>query len=188
MLDMRNVGIIVVIAASVFGRSVAGQCDPWNSLGGRMDDRVNAFTVFNNDLIVGGFFTHNGTQHMKSVAKWDGISWQPLGDGVSNGTYTRVNALTAYNGELVAGGEFNIAGSQNAKNIARWNGTFWQPLGAGLNGDVTALTVFNDGLIASGTFTTAGLLPNGQPQPANHIARWNGSGWQPLRPRFLPRK
>jgi hypothetical protein len=44
-----------------------------------------------------------------------------------------------------------------------------------VGGDVRALAVLPNGdLVAGGLFTTAGG------QPANRIARWNGSAWSPL--------
>src|SRR5690554_3556312 len=86
---------------------------------------------------------------------------------------------------LYAGGEFTTAGGQPANRIARWNGQVWSTLGSGMDGNfsntrVCALAVFDDGggagpaLYAGGVFTTAGG------QPANRIARWNGSAWAPL--------
>src|SRR5262245_49950580 len=48
----------------------------------------------------------------------------------------------------------------------------WQPLGNGIAGEVDAMTVFNNELVVSGTFLQAGG------QPAQNIARWNGSTWQ----------
>src|SRR5262249_10530797 len=46
--------------------------------------------------------------------------------------------------------------------------------GSGIDGDVHALTVYNGVLFAAGSFTTAGGVS------AHHIARWNGTDWQPL--------
>lgn len=49
-------------------------------------------------------------------------------------------------------------------------------LGSGMNGDVNALAVDNANniLYAGGLFTQAGG------QPANKIAKWNGTSWQPM--------
>lgn len=58
----------------------------------------------------------------------------------------------------------------------QWGGGF--PFDNGLNGIVRSLAVFDDGtgpaLYVGGQFTAAGGVP------ANHIARWDGTTWQPL--------
>ena len=54
------------------------------------------------------------------------------------------------------------------------NGKAWSPLGTGTNGEVWALAVIGTDFYAGGTFTTAGGLS------ANHIAKWNGTGWSAL--------
>ncbi|MGB8217548.1 MAG: SdrD B-like domain-containing protein [Candidatus Methanoperedens sp.] len=54
------------------------------------------------------------------------------------------------------------------------NGKAWSPLGTGTNGEVWALAVIGTDLYAGGTFTTAGGVS------ANHIAKWNGTGWSAL--------
>lgn len=81
---------------------------------------------------------------------------------------------------LVVGGTFTIAGETQASNIAQWDGVNWLALGAGITGpnvvpSVRALAVASDGsLVVGGTFEQAGETP------ANNVARWNGSQWQPF--------
>lgn len=56
----------------------------------------------------------------------------------------------------------------------------WLPISqtvAGPNGEVDALTIFNGNLIVAGAFTNAGPP---LPQPASHIAAWNGTSWAHL--------
>lgn len=52
----------------------------------------------------------------------------------------------------------------------------WSPLESGVSAhaSVRALTVYNGSLIAGGAFTQAGE------EPANFIARWDGSAWSAL--------
>ena len=102
----------------------------------------------------------------------------------------RVLALTTWDpdgggplaAQLVATGGFTTAGGQPVNSIARWDGAQWQPFGTGLNGWGFALTTWDpDGagplpaqLVVGGGFTTAGG------QPANNIARWDGTQWLPF--------
>ena len=95
---------------------------------------------------------------------------------------------------LYIGGTFTHNDATVLNHVMKWNGVDWAPLGTGvanllpmaatsgewgLNGvGVQALTVFNDGsgaaLYAGGNFVTAGG------NPANYVAKWNGSAWSPL--------
>jgi hypothetical protein len=134
-------------------------------------------TTYNGDLIAGGAFTTApGGVTAKSIARWDGSSWQQFGAGIDNNG--EVLAMAEYNGELVVGGWFTSAGGVPVNRIARWDGSTWQPFGSGLTGGnfgvVHALAVYNGDLIAGGDFTEAGGVT------VNHIARWDGSSWHSM--------
>ncbi len=134
---------------------------------------VTGLAVYNGDLIAAGDFTASGDTDVKGIARWDGSSWSPLGDGIGDDPATDVvGPMTVYNGTLVVAGHFSTAGGVPVSNIARWDGAGWSPLGEGLGGDdpitvVRALAVFNGSLYAGGSFTTAGGLPS------SYIARWD---------------
>ncbi|NLE57135.1 MAG: immunoglobulin domain-containing protein [Planctomycetes bacterium] len=134
---------------------------------------MTALAVHNGRLIAGGQFSTAGSQPTTTIAAWDGISWQPLGSGLS-GNYDDVSALTVYNGDLIAGGHFTMAGGLTANYVARWDGVSWYPLGSGTGDMVSALGVYRDRLVAAGYFHTAGG------QPAEHVAQWDGVSWAPL--------
>ncbi len=112
------------------------------------------------------------------IAKWDGSSWSPLGEGTNNA----VRALAVYDDgtgpKLIAGGYFSSAGRTPASRVAQWDGTSWSALGMGADGPVDALAVYDDGggpkLTVGGSFTSAGGLP------ANRVAQWDGTSWSPL--------
>jgi hypothetical protein len=85
---------------------------------------IFAVTVFNDQLIVGGYFDVAGGAIAQNAAAWNGTSWLPLGSGVNGdvealtiyggqliagGNFTGVYALTVYDGDLIAGGEFETA-------------------------------------------------------------------------------
>ena len=129
-------------------------------------------------LYVGGDFDYAGGVRASHIAKWDGLSWSALGDGVNN----RVTAMATFDDgggeDLYVAGYFGIAGGVLASRIARWDGTSWSTLGAGTNSFIDALEVYDDGtgeaLYAAGSFTMAGG------SPANYIAKWDGASWSPL--------
>jgi len=131
-----------------------------------------ALTVYNGELIAAGLFTTADGVVCNNIARWNGVTWQPLADG-TNGS---VNALTVYSGELIAGGWFTTAGGVVCSCLARWNGVAWQcqsPDG-GTSGAVHALAVYGGALIVGGEFSFAGDVH------CEHIAGWDGANWQPL--------
>jgi len=152
----------------------------WAALGSGL---TNGFTVRalavmpDGTLVAGGDFTTAGGNLANRIARWNGITWSPLGSGFTDS----VNALAVLpNGDLVAGGSFLKAGTVTTNFIARWNGSTWSAFGTGptpgFDTVVNALAVLPNGdLIAGGDFTaTATSLP------LQHVARWTGSAWAPL--------
>jgi len=126
------------------------------------------------DLYVGGPFGSAPGTSARGVARWDGSTWWPLGNGVDGS----VSALAwdDSTNRLFVGGSFSQAGEVEAANIAVWNGSTWQPLGAGTDDSVRAMAFDEVGarLFVGGVFDSAGGLP------AARIAMWDGSQWQSL--------
>ncbi|HWB04295.1 MAG TPA: hypothetical protein VG796_14800 [Verrucomicrobiales bacterium] len=135
---------------------------------------VLALAMIGSDLYAGGLVTswYAGDQAVKSIIKWNGSDWSPVGTGTELGT--SVIALAVMGGDLYAGGDFTTIGGITANRIAKWNGTVWSALGSGLNGTPYALAISDRDLYAGGSFTEAGDTP------ANYIAKWNGSAWSSL--------
>jgi trimeric autotransporter adhesin len=129
-------------------------------------------------LYAAGIFWYAGATPANSIARWDGVSWTPLGAGVNGAIYSLAVCDFGAGPRLVAGGFFASAGGAPAANIAQWDGVAWTPLGAGFNANVLALHVMDEGsgtaLYAGGGFTQAGGAP------AEFIARWDGVSWSAL--------
>ena len=156
----------------------------WASLGEGVDGVVRVLTTFDDGLgngealYAGGSFTKADGASVSSIAKWDGQTWSPLGEGTDG----FVDSLAVFDDgsgpALYVGGYFSTAGGASANNIARWNGQTWSALGGGTDTLVRALAVFDDGsgpaLYAGGSFTEACDIS------ANHIAKWDGQTWSPL--------
>ena len=166
-----------------------GSCSPsWlPTFGGApgTSQDVLSFVVFDDGggpaLYVGGFFEAAGGVVARSIAKWDGTSWTPLGSGLSGIVYDLAVFDDGGGPALHACGTFVSAGGVTVNRIAKWNGSAWSALGTGLTTPASspaafAMAVFDDGagpdLYVGGTFTRAGGLTT------NRIARWTGSAWQ----------
>ncbi|MCA9278064.1 MAG: hypothetical protein H6815_04660 [Phycisphaeraceae bacterium] len=139
---------------------------------------VHAIEVMpNGDVIAGGSFAEAGGLSVQNVARWDGVQWTSLGDGLgwtSIEWYPIVYALKAMpNGDLFAGGFFDVYNGEQNHGIARWNGTEWSPLGPQLSGgDVRAIQSLPSGdLLVMGSFSSIGGVS------AKNIARWDGTDW-----------
>lgn len=120
-------------------------------------------TLPNGDLVVGGAFTSAGGVAARSIARWNGTTWFPLGTGLTNGDFSAVASVYTLkmlpNGDLIAGGNFTTAGGSTANSIARWDGSAWSPLGDGVQGEVySLLSLPNGAVIAAGAFFAVGAI------------------------------
>ncbi len=121
---------------------------------------VSCLLDFQGDLIAAGAFSAAANVPAANIARWDGVAWHPLGEGLPRAA----DALAAHEGELIAA---------CGPAVMRWNGVGWIQLGAA-NSNVTALASWDGGLFAAGGFTQiAGVA-------AGAIARWDGASWAPL--------
>jgi trimeric autotransporter adhesin len=86
-------------------------------------------------------------------------------------------------GELYLGGDFLSCGGVAANHVIRFDpdSGVWSALGSGggqgVSHAVTALAVLGNEVYVGGLFTQANV---GAAIEANHIARWDGTGWSPL--------
>jgi hypothetical protein len=173
----------------------------WSTLGHQATPSIDAMAVFDPDgpgpepesLIAAGDFTMIGGIAANHIARWDGATWAPLGDGLKKDDPNsgRAKAMIAFdedgegplNAALFVGGMFSGAGGITTSGIARWDGTQWSDVGGGFAGNyltaVYALAVFDEdgagpgapALIAGGSFVAAGG------SPALNLARWDGQEW-----------
>jgi len=124
-----------------------------------------------NQLYIGGSFTTAGGTPANRIARWNGSSWEQVGNNGMDGT---VYALAYFQGKIIAAGEFFYAGGIPSNKIAQFNGNSWEPLQLGMNDDVYALAIYFNALRAGGRFTTAGGIS------ANRIASWDGNSWSAM--------
>lgn len=135
-------------------------------------------------LVAAGQFNDAGGVPVNNIAAWDGESWSDVGGGVTGGVAGPVILdMVVYDDgsgpALYAAGRFATAGGQPAASIAKWDGEEWSALGAGLGGlGASALHVFDDG--SGDALYVTGNLNGAGGQPANRIAKWDGSQWSTL--------
>lgn len=120
----------------------------------------------NGDLVAGGTFSSIGGVAANRIARWDGVAWHALGNGVGNHLSHGVTELFVLpGGDLLAGGTFSVANGAPGNCIARWDGASWSALGAGFASQCTAIS----------------CLANGDPVAVDYgglgAVRWDGSAW-----------
>jgi hypothetical protein len=175
--------------------------EQWFAVGGGVDGPspyALAAAIFDEDgdgpvqpaLYIAGDFTIAGGVTVNRVARWDGQTWSPVGNGIGMNYWVRTLAVWDDDGpgphlsNLYAGGAFTTADGIVVNGIAKWDGNNWSALGSGLatNPAVDELVVFDDdgpgphatALYAGGVFSSAGGVS------AKNIAKWDGSAWSPL--------
>ena len=130
------------------------------------DDRVEAITTYNGDLIVGGWFFTAAGLNSTRVAGYNGSSWYSM-SGIALGN--PVTDLHVFNGELYAG--------YYLPRLNKWDGSSWtelQPyLGVGIQGRIFSLTTHDSDLVVAGNFAD-------DPAQPSYIAKWNGASWDSL--------
>lgn len=134
-------------------------------------------------LYAAGDFSHAGNHLLtpvNSIARWDGLNWQPLDRGLEKAYSTGEVRTLAVGGDgtLYAGGHFVTAGGEAAASIAQWDGRRWWPVGSGLASTlgsdstyINALAVVGDSLYAGGRVT------NIDGRTIAGLAVWDGWTW-----------
>ncbi len=140
---------------------------------------LRALAVSGENVYAGGYFSSAGGVPSRSIARWDGASWHPLGDGVgrpvdNNGMFMQpdhVNAIALLGTDVIAGGRFPVAGGVAVGNIARWNGATWSAMGSAQSPtftEVTSMATIGADLYVAGIGSGSG----------GRVARWTGSDFQ----------
>jgi len=125
----------------------------WRAVDGGPIGPVFALTVWNNELVAGGYRTFTTSSAKAAYVQADaGGGWFTLGGALSLSSSSAVNALTVYNGTVYAGGSFNDPTHNLAfemGNLVRWDApsSTWMRLGRGTNGPVNALCATSIGLL-----------------------------------------
>lgn len=191
-------GDITVAGGTPVNRIAKWNGASWSGLGTGMDGSVRALIVFDEDgagvnppsLFVGGSFTHANGIDAKRIAKWDGVSWTPLGAGVSHTSYAAtVLAFAVFDddgpgsnsAQLYVGGDFNSVDGMTAYGLARWDGRSWATVGAATGLVRTMRSFDSDGpgpwkemLYVGGYFENMGGIS------ANNVAVWDGTSWSSM--------
>jgi hypothetical protein len=144
------------------------------------NDRIYDLKVHNNTLYACGKFTKFGNTVCNYVAKFDGLSWQPVGDFTkfekrASGP-TQIGPIEIYKGDIYVGGAFD-GPDGIPQNIAKYDGTEWVQVSTGIKQGgiawVECLETFNDKLYIGGYFVRSTEVPG------NGFITWDGNSFAP---------
>jgi hypothetical protein len=105
----------------------------WVNLGGSFDGGscdsetpvVNSLVIHDGELVAGGGFGLDGVSGEVNIASWDGMSWSPIGGGVSEsetcGSDGGIHCLAGWGPRLAVGGDFGLAGEAVSHHLAVWD-------------------------------------------------------------------
>jgi len=107
--------------------------------------------------------------------------WTAYPEGPNEVVLSAESAVIGGIPALYFGGAFNSVNGVTIRGIVRWDGSAWSQLGNGIGttyADVRSIEVVEEPggtvLYAGGSFASAGG------QPANGVAKWDGTTWTPL--------
>ena len=156
----------------------------WLPLGKGTNKTLIAVVAAGTDVYVAGDFTaaiqtdSTLCTTCNGIAKWNGSSWEGLGQGADGAP--QFYALASDGTNIYAGGTFvqtiQADGTfcTNCNRIAKWNGTTWEGLATGINsGDVRAFAISGTKLYAGGLFSFISTCSI--PVYCNRIAVWDGT-------------
>ncbi|QQS08192.1 MAG: hypothetical protein IPK69_09310 [Phycisphaerales bacterium] len=88
-----------------------------------------AAALLNGDLVVGGVFDSIEGVPAANLARFDGVSWHAMGEGLP--AISVVSLLTLENGDILAGGGVRGGSTSGGAVAARWNGSAWRMVAGG---------------------------------------------------------
>ena len=91
--------ILVIIFTVLLSSPKLATAQTWSAVGSGMNAQVNTLANYNSELYAAGTFTIADTNNTNFIAKWNGTSWLPLDQGLSN----NVRALSVYKGNYMGG-------------------------------------------------------------------------------------
>jgi hypothetical protein len=147
-LPVNNIALWDGAAWHAIGDGFTG--DPYT-----VGNEIDAVTIWNGQLVAGGFFSNSGTQSLQGAAIWNGAAWQQFGSNIVEAVSFRIA-----DGVLFASGKFRLPDGTEVYSVARWTGTDWHILGSGAS-YFPSIGVYDGYLYESGSGLVNGHVSHG---------------------------
>lgn len=128
---------------------------------------------FGGQLVAAGDFTNAANPALRHIAVFDGSTWHPLGEGLTNA----VLGLAASDRAVYVSCKVSGTNPPALYAVLRWDGTNWSQLGTDLFRGDAPYGIFigpSDTVYAAGLFASVGDVAT----PG--LARWDGQCWTPV--------
>ncbi|HLP83752.1 MAG TPA: hypothetical protein VK157_05335 [Phycisphaerales bacterium] len=135
-----------------------------------------ATRLANGDIVAGGAFTQIGVNTVLRVARFNGSTWSPMGDGLgtsqqgaSGGLVTALAELP--DGRVLAFGGLRSTGTLPLGNAAVWDGSSWQQPTPGFSDRISDFAILTNGdVVVTGDFRSVnGVQVPGIAQRVNGV-------------------
>ncbi|MCY7411032.1 MAG: T9SS type A sorting domain-containing protein [Chitinophagales bacterium] len=113
-------------------------------------DWSGTMMIYDNKLIVSGYFLQQWGNIDNNIMAWDGTQWHAMGGG----TDAPIRNIFIHDDKLYAVGNFYTAGGVEVDKVAIWDGNEWCGLGGIFNNTVLSGAFYKDTLYVGGGFTT----------------------------------
>jgi hypothetical protein len=140
---------------------------------------IEVITEYNGEIYVAGRFSDSAPiDTMYNICKWNGISWEQLGNGIGGGT-SWVKDMEVYNGKLYVAGSFNKTDNSNnpGNRIACWNGSSWEQVGDFWGTTPPSFAVIEDIEVYNNELWVAGLFQYTGSMNSPFLAKYDGNTW-----------
>ena len=140
----------------------------WNLMTSRIAGVIVTIEDYQGSLVIGGYIEFGTDNAFRGIARWDGPTWQPIGEPLENHSFSPtvyVNAMAHWNGSLAFAGRFG-----GSTNVATWDGQHIRFLPCPLNPQ--ALTVWQGDLLVGGEPDSDVQCTEG-----SRILAWQGDHW-----------
>ena len=160
LIGEDNINDLIQYDGSSWSKVGDGLIDGWTNL--------HDLEVFQDKLIVAGYFNKEDGNPGSSIMSWDGEHWDDMGGGICT-PFGAIDDLFVYKDKLYVAGYFDCIGGIEAHNVAVWDGAKWCSIGNSIfDKAVHAIAVWRDTVYIGGSF----LKINGQ--PSRMFARYVG--------------
>lgn len=149
------------------------ECDEWKPFGDGLSYLVFALGVYDGDLIALGSFNT-----MDDVARWNGESWEQLGEGLMTGSAIYDTDLITFEGDLIATGSVGLQDGSHF-GFVRWDGNAWQAFGnqACSHNPVAVAVAGGELYLGLRADTECEHHIDGFDNPIGGVLRWTGEYW-----------
>jgi hypothetical protein len=136
---------------------------------GNVNGNINSIKKYNGNIYYAGNYTQIDNIYANSIACWNGLNWNRLGNGIIG----NINTIAIAYDNIYIGGKFNNIDGKICSNIAFWNinTSTWNNISGGINGEIKNILYYNQSLYFGGNFTFANI--NGTLLSANNIVGYN---------------